>query len=67
MNSMHDINRIKPTLERIEKLWLSNPNLRFGQLLVNIFRLEEPNPKIFYMEDDVFLQKLNEFENFLEN
>jgi hypothetical protein len=66
-NIMRDINRIKPTLKKIEDLWLSNPDLRFGQLVVNIFRAEEQNPKIFYAEDDVLLEKLNEFQDFLEN
>lgn len=64
---MRDINRIKPTLKKIEELWLSNPDLRFGQLVVNIFRAEEEIQKIFYTEDDVFLEKLNEFQDFLEN
>lgn len=64
---MRDINRIKTTLERIEKLWLSNPDLRFGQLVVNIIRPEEPNQKIYYLEDDEFLEKLNEFEKILKN
>lgn len=64
---MRDINRIKPTLKKIEDLWFSNPDLRFGQLVINIFRTDQQNPKIFYIEDDVFLEKLNEFQDFLDN
>ena len=49
---MREIKRINPIIERLEKLWLENPDLRFGQLVVSITRLEEPNPKLFYMEDE---------------
>ena len=59
---MRDKNRIKPTLEKLEKLWLSNPDFRLGQLIMNIVKPEEPNAKIFYIEDDEFLKKLDELE-----
>lgn len=59
---MRDINRIKPTIEKLEQLWLSNPDYRLGQLIMAIIKPEESNPKIYYMEDDVFLSKLEEFE-----
>lgn len=57
---MRDINRIKPTIEKLEKLWLANPDIRFGQLIINIISPEEPNSKLFYVEDDDFLRKLEE-------
>lgn len=57
---MRDIKRIKPIIERIEKLWLENPDFRLGQLLMVITRTGEHNPKLFYMEDEEFLQKLEE-------
>ena len=59
---MRDINRIKPTLEKLEKLWLSNPDFRLGQLIMCIVKPEEPNTKIFYIEDDEFLKKLEQLE-----
>ena len=60
---MRDINRIKPILKEIEKLWLQNPDFRIGQLIYVIARTRESTPKLFYMEDDEFLLKLNEFNN----
>ena len=60
---MRDLNRIKPVLKELEDLWLENPDLRIGQLIMGITRTEETNPKLFYMEDDEFLIKLKEFKN----
>ena len=60
---MRDKNRIKPTLEKLEALWLKNPDFRLGQLMMVICKTDEINPKMFYLEDDVFLQKLEEFEH----
>ena len=59
---MRDINRIKPTVEKLEKLWLSNSDFRLGQLIMAIIRPDEANSKIYYIEDDAFLNKLDEFE-----
>ncbi len=63
---MRDIERIKPLIERLEKLWLENPDLRLGQLIMGITRTGETNPKLFNMEDDEFLKKLNDLEIQLE-
>lgn len=62
---MRDKNRIKPTLEKIEKVWLANPDFRFGQLVMSIIKPQEPNQKIFYIEDEEFLKKLDELETIL--
>lgn len=59
---MRDINRIKPTIDKLEGLWLSNPNIRLGQLIMNIISLEDPNSKLFYIEDNEFLKKFHEIE-----
>ena len=64
---MRDINRIKPTIGKLEQLWLSNPDYRLGQLIMAIIKPEESNLKIYYMEDDVFLSKMEEFENTMKN
>ncbi|MCL9771214.1 DUF1040 family protein [Flavobacterium sp. HXWNR69] len=63
---MRDIERIKPLIERLEKLWLKNPDFRLGQLIMGITRTGETNPKLFNMEDDEFLKKLNDLENQIE-
>lgn len=34
---------------------------------MNIIKPEETNPKIFYIEDDEFLEKLDELEKQLKN
>jgi hypothetical protein len=60
---MRDIERIKPLIGRLEKLWLENPDFRFGQLIMGITRTDETNLKLFSMEDDEFLKKLDELEN----
>ena len=60
---MRDINRIKPILKEIEKLWLQNPDFRIGQLIYVIARTREITPKLLYMDDHEFLLKLNEFNN----
>ncbi|RZL44131.1 MAG: hypothetical protein EOP00_21185 [Pedobacter sp.] len=59
---MREIERIKPIIGKLEKLWLENPDLRLGQLIMGITRTRETNPGLFYMEEDEFLEKLEEFE-----
>jgi hypothetical protein len=60
---MRNIERIKPLIGRLEKLWLENPDFRLGQLIMGITQTGETNPKLFSMEDDEFLKMLNELEN----
>lgn len=47
---MRDKNRINTILDKIEAIWINNPDIRLGQLLVNLAppRL---NNDIFYWED----------------
>lgn len=55
---MRDKNRIKPLLEKIEKYWLQNPDLRLGQLISN---LNYPNSTdIYFIEDNVLEYCLDE-------
>lgn len=51
-----DVNRIGKTLEIIRKAWLSNPDLRLGQLLVN----DVGEAGLYYVEDDVLCKVLEE-------
>ena len=60
---MRDINRIKPFLEEIEKLWEKVPDWRFGQLIVNVLGTCKKDP--FFYEDDEMLELWKEF--FKEN
>lgn len=64
---MRDPKRIKPILKKIEQLWTNNPDFRFGQLIMSIAKTGEINPKLFYMEEDEFLGKINELEKQLSS
>ncbi len=55
---MRDKNRIKPFLDKIEKLWLQNPDYRFGQLIYLIAgKLKH---------DDIFFPEEKEWEDTLD-
>lgn len=64
---MRDTKRIKPLLEKIEQLWTNNPDFRFGQLIMSITKTGEHNPKLFNMEEEEFLEKINELEKQLNS
>ena len=52
---MRDINRIDKVLDEISKIWKANPDLRLGQLILNI----TDNPNIlYYVEDDELVKAL---------
>lgn len=59
---MRDIKRIDPIIQRLEKIWLENPDFRLGQLIMVITRTGVTDPKLFYMEDEEFLKKLHDIE-----
>jgi len=59
---MRNPNRIEPIIEKIKKLWLKNPDYRFGQLIMVIIKTEEQNIKLFNLEEDELLEKIEEFE-----
>jgi DNA segregation ATPase FtsK/SpoIIIE, S-DNA-T family len=60
LRSTRDVERIKPLIEAVELLWQENPDWRFGQLITNIARPKHRNTEMFYLEDDVFLTKIDE-------
>jgi hypothetical protein len=74
---MRNPDRIKPFLEKIEKVWLAVPDWRFGQLMCNVLNTSERDP--FYLEeeeclrlfakmfDDVFFKEKEELDTFLKN
>jgi len=55
---MRNSDRIKIVLEQIEQLWITNPDFRFGQLIMNITQTVDYNLKLFYMEEDELLEKI---------
>ena len=58
---MRDKNRIKPFLESIASLWEQNPDLRFGQLVSNVYSfggIDDP----FYIEDDYTLKLIESYK-----
>lgn len=59
---MRDKNRIKPFLERLEKVWNKVPDWRFGQLMCNVLNSMSTDP--FFPEDD---EMIKYFENYFEN
>lgn len=59
---MRDPKRIPEILEELKKAWEKNPDLRLGQIIVNIARIkekkEETCPFVFYIEDNKILEGL---------
>lgn len=54
---MRDPKRIRPLLNELAILWEKNPDLRLGQLLYSL----SVDTDVFYMEDDVLLQKIRQY------
>jgi hypothetical protein len=53
---MRDPNRIRPLIDALERVWRTNPDLRFGQIMdILIAGLDGMH---FYVEDDVWQQRL---------
>lgn len=58
---MRDPERITAVLNEPRKVWEKNPDLRLGQIIVNMVQAENSSPEIFYFEDDVLLLRLKGF------
>ena len=54
---MRDVNRIDKILEQIGRVWKQYPDLRLGQLLLNVLK----DPMLYYAEDDEIVKALREF------
>ena len=52
---MRDANRIPLILKRLENVWLSIPDLRFGQLIENL------GGTLYYYEDDELMNIMEIF------
>jgi len=55
---MRDPRRIPRILEKIEKLWSDMPDLRFGQLLINLGMIDDSSAS-WNTEDDLYEDQLN--------
>ena len=58
---MRDPNRssqLPIILKKLEKVWSSEPDLRLGQLIVNLVNPKESCPEVFYFDDDQLLEAL---------
>lgn len=55
---MRDPKRIDEILNELREVWMANPDLRLGQLVVNVVKPKEPTPEVFYIEDDEFRGRL---------
>ena len=56
---MRDPKRIDEVLEALREYWVAHPDMRLGQILVNLIGAKFA-ADIFYVEDDVLLEKLKE-------
>lgn len=53
---MRDINRIDPLLAKLGELWKQYPDMRFGQLIINL--LDNLGRDPWYTEDDAWMEFL---------
>lgn len=53
---MRDPNRIDGILEQVAEVWRRFPDLRLGQLILNL----DTENRMYMMEDDMLVEKLQE-------
>lgn len=58
---MRDPKRIKKILKTLERRWTEFPDLRFGQLLINLGICED-DLRLWNLEDDVTFKHLGDFK-----
>ena len=54
---MRNPERIDNILERLKVVWKDNPDLRLGQLLLAVIKMD----RLFYIEDEVLIQALEDY------
>lgn len=59
---MRDVKRIEKILDTLNVIWHLVPDWRFTQLILNIFPMDT-NPSLFYLEDDMVLERLESILN----
>lgn len=57
---MRDPERIDEILELLEMYWKKNPDLRLGQIVVNISQSEGYGSEPYYLEDKTISKGLSE-------
>jgi uncharacterized protein YihD (DUF1040 family) len=57
--------RIPIILNKIQKIWEKNSDLRLGQLIINSYACSID--QLYNVEDEVLLENLKELEKFLDN
>ena len=57
---MRDKERVKPFLSKFEKLWMENPDLRFGQLVYVLSK--ESDVDMFFLEEKEWLRCVDKFK-----
>lgn len=58
---MRDVQRIDEVLSELRAIWVQEPDLRLGQLVVIALRPKEPQLEVFNAEDDVLLEGLRRY------
>lgn len=62
---MRDPKRIRAFCNRLAAAWETNPDFRFGQLVVNVFGLMYKDP--FYAEDDEMIELIEKYMAYLDH
>ena len=62
---MRDPTRIEAVLQTLRTVWLQEPDLRLGQLVVIATRPEMPCLEVFNIEDDALLRGLLHYQQIL--
>lgn len=58
-----DLSRIPRMIRALERLWLSHPDLRLGQLVLKVVNPSEPAAQVFYLEDDAMEEAIRDALN----
>jgi catechol 2,3-dioxygenase-like lactoylglutathione lyase family enzyme len=58
---MRDPNRIDQVLDALREIWINEPDLRLGQLIVNAVGSSEPCSSVYAIEDYVLMRRLEEY------
>jgi uncharacterized protein YihD (DUF1040 family) len=56
-------NRIPVILEMLEDIWVTKPDMRFGQIVHNLFQSRFTDRDMFHVEDDEFQEVLFKLTN----
>jgi uncharacterized protein YihD (DUF1040 family) len=62
---MRDPSRIDEVLAILKDIWVQEPDLRLGQLVVIAAKPAEACPQIFYVEDEQLLSGLRSYQAIL--